>query len=46
MKTALLIPPLFAGLVIEGFGQMMGYALRAGKSAEKLARYEFHRIRK
>jgi len=46
MKTALLIPLLFAGLAIEGFGQMRGYAFGAGDAAEKLARYEFHRILK
>jgi GT2 family glycosyltransferase len=40
-----LIPTLFAGLAIEGFGHMLGYTFGAGNAAEKAARYEFHRIR-
>jgi len=43
-RAAQLLPPLFAGLAIEGLGQMMGYAFGAGNAAEKVAQYEFHRI--
>ncbi|MFC1967955.1 glycosyltransferase [Chloroflexota bacterium] len=40
------IPVIFAGLVLEAVGQMMGYAGGAGNSIEKVAEYEFNRIKK
>jgi hypothetical protein len=39
-----LLPTVLAGLLVEGLGQMMGYAAGAGDSSEKVARYEFHRV--
>jgi hypothetical protein len=39
-----LLPTVLAGLLIEGLGQMMGYAVGAGDSSEKVAKYEFHRV--
>jgi hypothetical protein len=39
-----LLPTIIAGLVVESFGQMTGYAAGAGNAAEKAAQYEFHRI--
>jgi hypothetical protein len=40
-----LLLPLLGGLLIEGLGHMMGYATGAGDCSEKVARYEFHRIK-
>lgn len=40
-----LIPAIFVGLFIESLGQMVGYAAGAGNSIEKVAEYEFHRIK-
>lgn len=39
-----LLPPLFVGLAYDGLGQMMGYLAGAGRSGDKLTRYEFRRI--
>jgi hypothetical protein len=38
------LPALALGLSLDGFGQMLGYALGAGRSAERIADYEFRRI--
>ncbi|MHA1485231.1 MAG: hypothetical protein ACTSPR_07940 [Candidatus Thorarchaeota archaeon] len=40
-----LLPVLFVGLLANGFGQMVGYATGAGDSTEKVAEYEFHRVK-
>ena len=40
-----LLPIALAGLLVEGLGQMMGYLAGAGDSIDKVAKYEFHRIR-
>jgi hypothetical protein len=37
---------MLAGLLVEGLGHFMGYLAGAGDSTEKVARYEFHRIKK
>ncbi len=37
---------MLSGLLVEGVGHMLGYAAGAGDSAEKVDRFEFHRIRK
>lgn len=39
-----LLPVVLAGLLVEGLGQMAGYAAGAGDSMEKVAKYEFHRV--
>ncbi len=39
-----LLSIIFAGLLVDGLGQMVGYATGAGDSIEKVARYEFHRV--
>ena len=36
---------VIVGLLVEGLGQMMGYLAGAGDSIDKVAKYEFHRIR-
>lgn len=38
------LPVVLVGLLIEGLGQMMGYAAGYGVSIEKMATYEFHRV--
>lgn len=38
------VPLLVLGLVLDGVGQMLGYALGPGGSVGELARYEFRRI--
>ena len=40
-----IIPVIFTGLVVEGLGQMVGYAAGAGDSIEKVVKYEFHRVK-
>ena len=40
-----LLPILLAGLLVEGLGNMMGFLAGAGDSIDKMAKYEFHRIR-
>ncbi len=39
------LPPLIGGLLIDGVGEMFGYALGAGRAAEEMLRFEFHRSR-
>ncbi len=38
------LPLLIVGLVLDGVGQSLGYALGAGGSVSELARYEFRRV--
>jgi hypothetical protein len=38
-------PALVLGLVLDGIGQTLGYVLGPGSTAEKLARFEFNRMR-
>jgi GT2 family glycosyltransferase len=40
-----LLPTLIAGLVVDGVGEMIGYALGAGEAAQKIFYFEFHRDR-
>jgi len=40
-----LLPTVFVGLLVEGLGQMVGYAAGAGDSIEKVVKYEFHRVK-
>jgi hypothetical protein len=35
----------WAGLLADGAGQMLGYALGPGDSRSRFAAYEFHRVR-
>ncbi len=39
------LPALFAGLVFDGAGECVGYALGAGEAMRKLSDMEFHRER-
>jgi len=39
-----LLPVLLAGLLVNGLGQMAGYAAGAGSSIDKVTKYEFHRL--
>ncbi len=39
------LPALAWGLLLDGLGQMAGYATGAGRSRAKIAQYEFDRIR-
>jgi len=39
------LPLLFAGLVVDGTGEMIGYAFGAGKAMRRLSDMEFHRER-
>jgi hypothetical protein len=39
------LPHLVVGLTVDGFGQLTGYALGAGRSPGRLAALEWHRIR-
>ena len=39
------LPALVIGLVLDGVGQMTGYAVGTGRAIEQVARYEFHRSR-
>jgi hypothetical protein len=43
-ELARVLPVLGIGLALDGFGQMLGYASGAGRSASALAEYEFRRI--
>jgi len=36
------LPPLLLGLVVHSFGEMMGYAFRAGRAKEISTQLEFH----
>jgi hypothetical protein len=38
------LPALVIGLVLDGAGQLVGYAAGIGGSADDVARYEFHRF--
>jgi hypothetical protein len=38
------IPALFLGLCLDGFGQFIGYAFGVGHAPKKLSGYEFNRI--
>ena len=38
------LPALALGLSLDGLGQMLGYALGAGRSAARMADYEFRRV--
>jgi hypothetical protein len=40
-----LLPIVFVGLLVDGLGQLVGYAAGAGDSIEKVAKYEFHRVK-
>jgi hypothetical protein len=42
---ARVIPALFAGLVMDGVGQMVGYAFGAGDAHARLAEFEWHRTK-
>ncbi|MCC6263667.1 MAG: Gfo/Idh/MocA family oxidoreductase [Bryobacterales bacterium] len=44
MKAKVFLALLF-GLIVDGTGQMIGYAAGPGSAREKLARLEFHRYR-
>lgn len=44
MKARVLLALLF-GLIVDGAGQMVGYAAGTGSARDKLARLEFHRFR-
>jgi hypothetical protein len=39
------LPTLILGLVLDGIGQAVGYALGPGNVTAKLAGLEFHRVR-
>jgi hypothetical protein len=39
------LPLLFAGLLVDGTGEMIGYAFGAGKAMRRLSDMEFHRER-
>jgi hypothetical protein len=43
--TLRVAPVLLCGLVADGAGQMVGYALGAGDSHQRMAAYEWHRLR-
>jgi hypothetical protein len=36
--------PLIAGLIVDGLGEILGYALGPGDAAERLLAFEFHRF--
>ncbi len=38
-----ILPVLFLGFVIDGFGELVGYALGGGRSVEHSSVFEFHR---
>ncbi len=40
-----LLPALIIGLLLDGLGQMIGYAFGIGGAAEKMVHYEFHRVK-
>jgi hypothetical protein len=44
MKIRVLIAIIFAS-ILDGLGQLMGFAIGAGRSEERLSAYEFHRHR-
>jgi len=36
---------LVIGLILDGAGQLVGYAAGVGRAVDQVARYEFHRLR-
>jgi len=40
-----LLPVLMVGLLVQGFGQTVGFAAGYGDSTQKVAKYEFHRLK-
>ena len=40
-----LLPIMLVGLLVEGIGHMIGYADGIGDSIERVANYEFHRVK-
>jgi hypothetical protein len=40
-----LLPPLFAGLVLDGFGEALGYAFGGGNAVQQVTRLEYDRDR-
>ncbi len=45
LRMSRVVPVLLLGLVLDGIGQMLGYAMGAGASKQKLGHYEFHRFK-
>ncbi|MGQ0640603.1 MAG: glycosyltransferase family 2 protein [Gemmatimonadaceae bacterium] len=41
----LCLPVMLVGLAADALGQMLGYAIGAGSSGDRLSRYECHRVR-
>jgi hypothetical protein len=39
------IPTIAVGLTVDAIGQMAGYAVGAGDAHEKMAAYEWHRMK-
>ena len=39
-----LVPILISGLLVEGLGYMVGYAIGIGDSIKRVTKYEFHRV--
>lgn len=44
-RFLLCLPALLIGLVLDGIGQMVGYAMGPGNARAAVARFEFHRSR-
>ena len=42
---ARVLPTIGVGLIMDGIGQMAGYAIGAGKAHERLAEFEWHRMK-
>jgi hypothetical protein len=40
---ARVLPTLIVGLILDGVGQMLGYALGPGRARERIVEYHFHR---
>jgi hypothetical protein len=40
-----LLPALIVGLILDGIGQIVGYAAGIGDAGEKMVYYEFHRVK-
>jgi len=45
IRFILCLPVLLIGLVLDGLGQMIGYAMGVGNAVDEVARFEFHRDR-
>lgn len=39
------LPALVVGLLLDGFGQFLGYLAGTGDAVEQVARFEFHRLK-